>query len=142
MHTAADINSGNYEIKWCSMSFTMKFDAFEIGHEDLVELLIKYGGDINAQDNNLQTPIFKSVPRGLWWFKILRRALTSFALPDNSKMVEYLLEHGADVNHADNRNETALHIAVTWGTDIRSIIFFRLWRFKELILYKKCFRST
>ena len=57
-------------------------DNFEIA-----ELLIKHGADVNNQNNNGETALFKT-----------RR----------TKIAKLLIEHGADVNIQDNTGQTAL----------------------------------
>jgi ankyrin repeat protein len=67
------------------------------GHNDLVELLLAHGADVNAKDNGNYT------------------ALHEAALAGHNDLVELLLAHGADVNTKDKDGFTALHDAAWHG---------------------------
>lgn len=58
---------------------------------DLVEFLIDKGADVNAQDNNGQTPLFYTSRR-----------------INNTQAAELLIQAGAEINAKDNRGNTAL----------------------------------
>ena len=79
---------------------------------DTVKLLIKYGANINLQNNNGET------------------ALMSTSKSNNELMVNYLLYNGADINVTNHDGETALDIAA--NTNNINIV--------NLIQYHKIFR--
>ncbi len=64
------------------------------GDKEMVELLLEYGADINAEDTKGETALF-------------------FAATDteSTEMLEFLIENGADVNHLSHSGVTATHIA-------------------------------
>src|SRR6476619_6212735 len=71
--------------------------ALELNDKELVELLVKGGIDINAQ-NKFKGP-----------------ALHIATTQENRDLVEFLISNGADVNIEDEYGTTALHIAVSKG---------------------------
>jgi len=64
---------------------------------DILKYLVEKGADVNAQDNNLVTP------------------LISLANRNNIDGAKYLLTHNADPNIADNQKQTPLHYAAASG---------------------------
>ena len=73
-------------------------------HSDIVALLLKFGADIKAQDNDSMTTLHLAV-RGpaAWadWVDDVR----------SSEIARLLLEHGASVHVRDKNNQTPLHLA-------------------------------
>jgi len=67
--------------------------AATMGHEDMVELLIERGADVNGRDASGSTPLHHAAAGG------------------NKAVVELLLAKGADVNARDNKNRTPLYLA-------------------------------
>jgi ankyrin repeat protein len=69
---------------------------------DLVELLLKFGADVNAQDKNNVTPLHLASCKG--WLSIARM----------------LLDHGANANAKDDQGQTPLQSLVRHSRDFRS----------------------
>ena len=63
--------------------------ALRENHKDMVKLLIKKGADVNAADNDGETPLFIAVYR-------------------DKDIVELLIGKGADVNASNKYGETPL----------------------------------
>lgn len=64
-----------------------------MGHADAVELLIKFGADINAKDRNQYTPVHVAAASGM------------------ETVARMLINTGADVNSQNAFGNTPLHIA-------------------------------
>ena len=64
-----------------------------LGHINIISLLLKYGGDINQRSSDGRT--------ALMW--------ASFR--NNSKAIEFLVEHGALIDLEDNKGWNAIDIA-------------------------------
>ena len=69
--------------------------ATYLGNKNIVNLILKFGGDVNLRSTHKRTPI-------MW---------ASFR--DNTKMMEFLLEHGADVSLEDENGFNCLDLAIT-----------------------------
>ena len=69
------------------------------GQYDTAKMLIQRGANVNDHVTNLD----------------LRTPLHSAAYQGNVKLVELLLDHGADINALEDDNETALHWAAVKG---------------------------
>ena len=73
------------------------------GRSEIVALLLKFGADVDAQDNNAMTPLL----------------LVSQSIfgddPQITKTAHLLLEHGASVHVRDNNGQTPLHAAAYHG---------------------------
>ena len=83
--------------------FTMLHHAAKENKLEIIEFLINSGCDINAGDNEEQTPLHKA------------------ALFGNMESVQSLLERGADVDKVDNNGQTPLHIAIISGGDTKVV---------------------
>ena len=74
--------------------------ASQNGHVEIVQALIKYGGD--QIDINLKDPDGDA-------------AVHHAALGDHKMIIQILKNAGADLNSRNRRNQTPLHIAVNKG---------------------------
>lgn len=95
---------------------------FQIGHESLVELLINYGADVNAQDFFGRTPLYLASREGnypdvTYKLELLIYALF-FILIGHIKVMELLLKNSANPNLTDNDNQTPLFNAAVSGIHI------------------------
>jgi ankyrin repeat protein len=90
----ADVNNRDYA------EFTPLIDVALQGNNELVEVLIKAGADVNyvVEDADKLTPLHAAVDGG------------------NSETVRILIEAGADVNAVDSDNMTPLYIAARKGS--------------------------
>ena len=71
--------------------------ASDRGSPTIVGLLLKYGADVDAQENNAMTPLLLVLPRLL--------------SGDGCKATQQLLEHGASARVRNKNGQTPLHIA-------------------------------
>ena len=78
------------------------------GDLEMVQVLLKYKADVNAQNSGGRTPL-DSASEGFYF-----GATTNIAL-SLSKVARLLLEHGADVNARSNYHTTPLHFAAKFG---------------------------
>jgi len=74
----------------------LHFAAYE-GHEDVVELLLAHGADVNAKADNGETPLHFAARKGY------------------TNVVKLLWLHGADVDAKDNHGDTPLDLAAVYG---------------------------
>ena len=83
---------------------TMLHVAMQWGSLEVVHLLLDYGANINARDENGQTP--------------LRRAMDNIkdSMEDHFLAMLLLLGHGADVDALDNDHSTPLNMASYFGS--------------------------
>lgn len=89
------LSSGSFPLEELNRALA---EACRIGYEDVVERLLLCGASPNAED------------RG--------RSLLSCAVEhQRGRILEILLDHGADVHWADERGFTALHLAVDVEAD-------------------------
>ena len=81
----------------------------------IVDVLVKYGADVNARDNDGNTA--------------LHRTVGSYVDFDKRPVIYRLLAHGADINSRDNNGQTPLHkarqrevagILITHGADVNA----------------------
>ena len=103
-------------------------DAAQYGHTDIIRLLAKYRGDINARNTIGITPLKAAAQNDeLECVKVLLELGadvhavskdTKEGILHNAKSIavaRLLLEAGADVNAADKERETPLHHAIING---------------------------
>ena len=73
---------------------------------EMVQALLKYKADVNAQDSGGDTPLHCASPGNL---------MVSIHTQPLSNVARLLLDHGADVNARNNGRSTPLHLAVRDG---------------------------
>ena len=76
------------EVMPSGLSYVL-LDACKNGNIDLVKKMLSYGADVNAKNNNGNTPLHLASRKG------------------HTEIVKLLLEHGADANVKNNDGETA-----------------------------------
>lgn len=92
------VSFGNYENQMhlsffeCSVLRLTRFICL-IGNAKIIEILLKYGADVNSKSDSGDTPLHIAAQDG------------------HTKIVEILLKSGADVNSLDSRDQTPLHFA-------------------------------
>lgn len=74
---------------------------------DIMDMLVKNGHDLNAQDKDGQTPLHIAIRWSLFYAAISRT---------DENLVELLLDHGADLHTQDVLGYTPLHCAAFSGT--------------------------
>ncbi|KAJ8682458.1 hypothetical protein QAD02_018250 [Eretmocerus hayati] len=89
LENGADVNAKDFEFK-TPLHWTEHPEDF-----DVVRTLVSYGADINAQNVYGQTPLYV----------LFRGSLLS---RDNSKIIEYILENGGDINILDENGKTCM----------------------------------
>jgi ankyrin repeat protein len=67
------------------------------GHAPLIEILIKFGGQVDARTNNFRTPLHIACLRG------------------NLSVLQALVQHGADINAKDIDGNTPCHFTSEYG---------------------------
>jgi len=98
--------------------------AAKAGRGVIVKLLLKHGADINALDKQKRTPLYNAVMSGRTQVAemLIKRGATfdinqlleevvSNHVADRD-VFEFLMHHGADINHTTENGDTPLHIAV------------------------------
>ena len=118
-----DVNSKN------ESGQTILHDAARHGKARIMWLLSERGANLNALDDSGQTPLYMAVTKrrfgavqamlsqkvdltiryGIYDTSVVHLAAQSRS--DDTRILRILLEHGADVNALDNRQQTALHFA-------------------------------
>jgi len=90
--------------------YTPMHRATQFGSVKMVQLLLKYGGDVRTSSNDPTSPLHCVLDRG----RPLRMDRGKFTLSnqDMELIVRALLLHGADVNASGYRGETPLQAAV------------------------------
>ena len=87
------------EIVNCTNSdgFTPLHLASSEGHAPLIEILIKFGAQVDARTNNFRTPLHIACLRG------------------NLSVIQALIQHGADINAKDIDSNTPCHFCSEYG---------------------------
>ena len=81
------------------LGFTLLHYATKENRLEIIEYLVSSGCDINAVDDDGQTPLHKSAMFG------------------HTESVKLLIDKGANVNQIDNNGNTPLHVAIMSGGD-------------------------
>lgn len=99
---------------------------FILAHEKIVELLLRNGAIINAQNRYRQTPLHLAVRNGsdmIFFLKKVRKIKREKLIPNthlnnlgHEKITDLLLEKKAKVNIVDENGHTVLHIAAENGS--------------------------
>ena len=92
------INVSDIDHKY-QFGFTLLHYAAKENRVEVIEYLVTSGCDINAVDDDEQTPLHKSAMFG------------------HRQSVQLLIDKGANVNKMDNNGNTPLHVAVMSGGD-------------------------
>jgi ankyrin repeat protein len=71
--------------------------AVKKGHAEVVPVLLRYGADVNARDNQNQTPLHHASELGY------------------VEIAQLLLDHGADTSARNKDDNTPLYVAVAKG---------------------------
>ena len=106
--------------------------ACELGHSEMVKLLLDADADPTAADNSKLTPLHQAAGGGhmkccsqllrtqasfmidtqdLWGYTPLHRAVIN----QHDKVTELLLSHGCSVNLPDEKKRVPLHVAASYG---------------------------
>lgn len=86
----------------------------------MMDTLLKAGAYVDAVDNDGNTALIKAVREGIFWRMIISNSII-FQLISNMNhldfmdSVEFLIKAGANVNHANVFNETALLLVIRAG---------------------------
>lgn len=73
------------------------------GNLEVISWLLDHGADVNAEDQDGHTPLWKACQTfGRWW-------------QDQTSAIEMLLHRNARINHANNKGRTVLHLACEEG---------------------------
>lgn len=94
--------------------------------EEVAEILIKKQVDVNAQNNNKETPLFLSILAGTSITSILLQnkadvnvqnkngysVVHLLSMTNNVGLAQQLLENGADLNLVDNKGRSAVYLAL------------------------------
>lgn len=120
-----DLNQRNAD------GYTVLDNAIIHGHINIVRELIQYGVNIQAQTNTItRPPLYLAVSYGK--FEIVKElvrhgvdvnskfhhehtALSEAARDGYSQIVDFLIQNGANINHADAQGFTALHLAIKFN---------------------------
>jgi len=92
------INVGEY----CALAQTVKCHSIEL----MKFLVEEYHARIDNYDQNNNSPLIFAI------------------LEEDMEIIQYLIDHGADVNHTDEEKQTPLEIAIRWGSlsDVKILI--------------------
>ncbi len=109
-----------------SDGYTLLHWAAQEGFVKVAKLLVQYGADVNASDDNQMTPLYNSAGRDFKMVKTLIElgadvnkhqpngvALHNAVSWESTEIVEFLLAHGAKPNIADDEGQTPLFFAAS-----------------------------
>src|SRR5260221_5170004 len=99
-------------------SWTPLHFASERGHSGIAGLLLKFGADVDAQDNDTMTPLLLGSPRPGTIDDAFQTQIT--------KTAQLLLEHGASVHVRDKNGQMPLHGASHHGHSGIVALFLKL----------------
>ena len=71
------------------------------GAFEIVKYLVEHGADINKKNNKNYTPIMHAVEMNRTTLRQSRRARDTSTVTCHLKILNYLIEKGADTNHKD-----------------------------------------
>ena len=95
-----DVSQINHKYQF---GFTLLHYAAKENRLEVIEYLVSSGCDINAVDDEGQTPLHKSTMFG------------------HAESVKLLIDKGANVNQTDNNGNTPLHVAIKSGGDFNVV---------------------
>lgn len=81
-------------------------------------MLIEKGANVNAVNENKESPLIFAVLDGNWIFtiiKIIRNWKYQFNITERKNIVELLIKNGANINAFDRFNNPALIVALQEG---------------------------
>ena len=116
--------------KTLAVTRTALHDTASGGYTDIIRLLLEYGADMDAQDNDRATPQHLAPCQGQ--LAATQLQLSTAQLPVRNSLgqtplhltswngypdiIRLLLEHGEDVEAKDNNNMTPVHLAAYQGS--------------------------
>ncbi|XP_071037934.1 serine/threonine-protein phosphatase 6 regulatory ankyrin repeat subunit B-like [Parasteatoda tepidariorum] len=154
---SADINAKSSE------GYTLLHNSVKNGNDEIVELLITEGADVEAKSNHDETPMFFTVSKNVFELLIAKGAninakssegytpLHSAVMNGRDEVVELLIKEGADVEDKDYFERTPIFYArskrvheflIANGADIEAINGESLYAdgvgFNEYLIYQPC----
>ena len=104
VEAGAELNLGEY---------TPFLNAVRYGNVTFLDLMIRYGADVNFRDHRRSSPLLTSLD--LYWSQRLNTQGTRKVCHENSDVVRLLLSAGANVNAVDDLGRTSLGKAAAIG---------------------------